>query len=327
MRHAAIYFAELLARQHQEYQLLFCTDMLNLAEFIGLAPTHIQTIPRVIYFHENQLLYPDKNATERDLHFAFINFTSALAANEIWFNSNWHMQAFYESLQQWLMKMPDFQPRQALASLQEKTRVHYPGIASAFTPNPNKSDHAQITIAWAARWEEDKNPQCLFQALDLLKARNVNFRLNLLGASSAKIPEIFLQAEQHFSDHINYWGYAESQQDYLRLLQGSDVIVSTAVHEFFGIAVLEAIACGCIPLVPERLAYPETLALYKQRHAECFYDGSAEQLAERLAAFSHAFTLKQIDNDYDLLARESLQALHWETRAADMDTALSRLIR
>ena len=52
----------------------------------------------------------------------------------------------------------------------------------------------------------------------------------------------------------------ESATAYQQLLQQSHVVLSTALHEFQGLAVLEAVASGCIPLVPNRLAYPEFIA-------------------------------------------------------------------
>ena len=53
------------------------------------------------------------------------------------------------------------------------------------------------------------------------------------------------------------------------MLWDSDVVVSTAIQEFFGIAVMEAAYCGARPLLPRRLVYPE---LYP---AACLYDGDA----------------------------------------------------
>ena len=47
------------------------------------------------------------------------------------------------------------------------------------------------------------------------------------------------------------------REDYAALLASSDVAVSTALNEFFGLAMIEAAYCGCLPLVPDRLAYPE----------------------------------------------------------------------
>ncbi|MEM8564527.1 MAG: DUF3524 domain-containing protein, partial [Pseudomonadota bacterium] len=39
--------------------------------------------------------------------------------------------------------------------------------------------------------------------------------------------------------------------------RASDVILSTADHEFQGLAVLQAVMRGCLPVVPDRLVYPE----------------------------------------------------------------------
>jgi glycosyltransferase involved in cell wall biosynthesis len=55
---------------------------------------------------------------------------------------------------------------------------------------------------------------------------------------------------------LGCWGYQEPEQ-YAALLRGADVVLSTALHDFQGIAVIEAAAHGCCPLVPDGLAYPE----------------------------------------------------------------------
>ena len=58
-------------------------------------------------------------------------------------------------------------------------------------------------------------------------------------------------------------------------------MVSTAIQENFGIAVVEAIRLGCYPLLPRRLSYPELIP--ERFHESCLY-GDADDLAARLGA-------------------------------------------
>ncbi len=43
----------------------------------------------------------------------------------------------------------------------------------------------------------------------------------------------------------------------MELLARGTLVVSTARHEFFGLAVIEAVRAGCRPVLPNRLVYPE----------------------------------------------------------------------
>jgi len=328
MNHAAITFSsELKKKVSHDYDVLFCTDMLNLAEFIGLAPQSIQQLPRIIYFHENQLTYPDQTSEHKDLRYAFINFSSALTADEVWFNSAWHRDSFLESLEHWLKRMPDFRLKQEIQSIYRKSKVHPPGIDTKHFNKTEINTNKKFTILWAARWEHDKNPQCFFDALSLLKKHSIDFRLNIIGATSNKIPDEFLKAQIEFSDHIDNWGFADNKEEYINILQSSDVIVSTAIHEFFGIAVLEAVAAGCIPVVPNRLAYPETLADFKSVDTDCFYDGSAQQLAEKLIAIKERNQDANQWKKYQQLGLKIANQYDWEKRSIEMDKNLSTIIR
>ncbi|MEJ2705778.1 MAG: DUF3524 domain-containing protein [Sedimentisphaerales bacterium] len=89
MRHSAVTFADQvrrLASEGQSWDVIFCSDILNLAEFLGLAPRAVQALPAILYFHENQLTYPVRFESERDYQFAVTNMTSALAAASVWFS-------------------------------------------------------------------------------------------------------------------------------------------------------------------------------------------------------------------------------------------------
>ena len=209
------------------------------------------------------------------------NLTGALAADAVWFNSQFHLDSFLDALARFLKSMPDHQPFEAIEKIRAKSSVYPPGIGDFPARRPREP--GPLRILWAARWEHDKNPEEFFEALEILKAKNVPFRLGVIGQSFRDKPAIFEKAHSGFRDHIDLWGYQPSRDDYERALLQADVIVSTANHEFFGIGILEAVAAGAYPLVPNRLSYPEILGLGRLEDAgQFFYDGTAGDLADKL---------------------------------------------
>jgi hypothetical protein len=50
---------------------------------------------------------------------------------------------------------------------------------------------------------------------------------------------------------------AYTKESYYRALQEGKVAISFSDQETWGIAMQEAVLCGCLPLVPDRLSYPE----------------------------------------------------------------------
>jgi glycosyltransferase involved in cell wall biosynthesis len=326
MRHSAITFASQavkLLETNQSWEILFCSDMLNLAEFVALAPAEIAGLPKVIYFHENQLTYPVRVEDERDYQFAMTNLTSALAADVVWFNSQFHMDSFLEALAKFLKSMPDYQPVEVIEKIRAKSSVYPPGIGNF--PNRPARKPGPIRILWAARWEHDKNPEDFFEALRILQKNNVDFRISVIGQSFRDRPEVFEQAHQSFQDHIDLWGYQQSRDDYERALLQADVIVSTANHEFFGIGIVEAVAAGAYPLVPQRLSYPEILGLGRIEGAEqFFFDGTPQGLAEKLiqlAARIKKDTLWSGTVTPDILSDH----LKWQNLTRRYDEALKKI--
>ncbi len=329
MRHAAVTFAADVAQRLAEgehWDALFCSDMLNLAEFRGLVGRAICQCPTVVYFHENQLTYPVRVESERDYQFAMTNLTTALAADAAWFNSAFHRDTFLAAMEVFLKRMPDHQPTEAVPQIRQKAEVYPPGIATV--PERGARAPGPLRIVWAARWEHDKNPDGFFAALRLLKACGAAFRISVIGEQFREGPPVFDEARAEFADCIDCWGYQENRAQYVAALQQADVFVSTADHEFFGLSAIEATLAGAYPLLPRRLAYPETFGLADNAGVEAFfYDGSPRALADKLAAAARSVAQGVPLHERTRDLRTQLKRFEWPALARRLDEAIAAATR
>ncbi len=277
MRGAHLRLAEKLEGLPGPFDCLLAADMLSLAEFVGTVPS-LAAAARVVYFHENQLGYPVPKGEAPDVHFGFTNLSTALAADRLVFNSRFHLEEFLGGIAAFLGAMPDHRPRRIEERLRPRARVVYPGIdLEEIGPGAAGGRPARrpLRILWNHRWEFDKQPEVFFGILRRLAAEGLDFRVQVLGENFQARPKAFLEAREFLGHRLERFGFLRDRGEYIAALRESDVVVSTAIQEFYGLSVLEAAGCGCLPLVPERLVYPE---LYP---AEARY-GSDEELESRL---------------------------------------------
>ncbi|MEL7500363.1 MAG: DUF3524 domain-containing protein [Planctomycetota bacterium] len=349
MRHAAITFAEALTlriKSGQQVDLIVATDMLNVAEFKSLLMCRSgRQIPVVLYFHENQFSYPSRFSEgsvqrERDEHFGFTNFVSALAADACWFNSNFNRSSFLAELNTRLQRWPDHPPTDSVKSLESQATIQHPGIEQPIVdlrPYDDARfqravDREPIHLVWAARWEHDKGPARLLTALRRLKQRAVPFRVSIIGESFSQIPQEFETMQREFDSEIMRWGFQSSREQYWRALAEGDLFLSTAEHEFFGLSACESIVAGLYPLLPNRLAYPELLSLTGRSPVEPYLSAKIEQEADALVdqivqlselRLDHPKTWNPGRDDRDRF----LAKLCWTTRSKEMDAELAALFQ
>ncbi len=327
MRHAAVTLADranALQDDGHRWDAVVCSDMLSLAEFRGLAAPPTANLPSVAYFHENQLTYPARRNDVRDVHFVFTNLTTALSAEAVWWNSAYHRSTFLEALGRWARTVPDYPPSDAVDRIEARSGVHWPGIETA--PARDGRKPGPLRILWSARWEHDKQPEVFFAAVQRLARRGIDFRLDVVGESFGSVPDAFVEARDALADHIDQWGYLDAAEDYRHVLARADVVVSTARHEFFGMAVAEAVAAGAFPVVPHDLAYPELLGEMPADLQERIYcPPEPALLARRLADLADRMARQGRLYDHPAQPVQAMARYAWSRAAAEMDNQLEHL--
>jgi len=238
---------------NKAYELVVATSMVDCATLRGLVP-NLATLSWRVYFHENQFAYPLSGRDERTEP-KMVSLYNALCADELVFNSQYNYQTFLLGLEKFLNKMPDHVPANTLEVIKLKSNIlevpiRLPGCKVQMST-------VEPVLVWNHRWEYDKGPTQLLYVLLELKKRGFAFKLNLIGQQFRSWPGEFDQIKNIFSKELNHYGFIEEADQYYEIISSSSMILSTAIHEFQGVAVLEAVARGCIPVVPDRLVYKE----------------------------------------------------------------------
>ncbi len=273
----SVKLAEMSSHISEEIDLLLVSSMTNLPAFLALTNPRFTFTPKVMIMHENQLTQPMPEGEERDLTYCYINYLSMLSADKLLFTTEHHLNELMEALPEFLDHFPDDKHYNTIDQIREKSLVMYPGLnLSVFDAQPDTRDqNKRPVIVWNQRWQFDRNPTMFFKVLNRLNDVDLEFDLILAGDTQHKKPEEFERAWKRFGDQITHFGYVENVENYSKLLHSGDIVVSTATHEFFCVAIMEAIYCGCHPLVPNRLHYPELIpeSLHKPLlHAPVLYD-------------------------------------------------------
>lgn len=324
MHGGAVTLARQFLARRQPVDLLLASDMLDLTTFLALTRGKSSGIPAVVYFHENQLTYPwsPRDAdppARRDAHYGFINYASALAADRVLFNSEYHRRVFLAALPKFLGGFPDCQEVSGIESIAAKSQVLPLGLDlqrfDLYAPPSGQNPRRPALLLWNHRWEYDKNPEEFFQALFLLQEQGLEFQVVILGQNFVRQPAIFAEARQRLGERVVQFGYAADFAAYASWLWRADILPVTAIHDFFGISVVQAMHCNCHPLLPKRLAYPEHVP--EALHEQYFYR-DFEDLVLRLGRL-----IAQVDNLRQQSVKGFVQGYDWSHLGTRYDDLLA----
>ena len=246
-----------IAEAADEYgppDVLLATSLVDVAGLRGLVSRQLGSIPTAIYMHENQITYPAISRSRTERNYGLINWTSLIAADSVAFNSDFHRAALLTELPRFLNEFPDERQGNYLEDVAGKSIVLPVGGDLSNLGDRAKDDPP--LVLWNHRWDVDKDPASFLRIMQRLVQGEVEFRVALTG-------ERFVNQRPEYDDAVAALGELVVVADflerdaYLEVLDRATIVVSSALQEFFGVSVVEAMAAGVFPILPDRLVYPE----------------------------------------------------------------------
>jgi glycosyltransferase involved in cell wall biosynthesis len=314
MRGGAVTMAERVAELAADGYLpdvIFVSDMIDVAALRTLLHDSVGRPPLALYFHETQLTYPDSPLMSVDRSYAFSNWVAALTADAVFFNSTYHHEVFFDEMPRLLRSFPDHTHVHLVDRVREKSSVLPVGVDLSWASAPRASSATPLVL-WSHRWEHDKDPETFADGVRSVAATH-DFRVALLGERFRTVPGVLDELADELAERIEESGYLP-RDEYRTLLLRSDIVVSTARQEFFGISVVEAIAAGARPVLPNRLSYPWLIP--NEHHGDVLYEPG------RFAAALRAAVDRPVSPNG---LRETMSMFDWSVMAPRYDAVLEAL--
>uniref|UniRef100_A0A2K6PHW8 tRNA-queuosine alpha-mannosyltransferase n=1 Tax=Rhinopithecus roxellana TaxID=61622 RepID=A0A2K6PHW8_RHIRO len=291
-RTSALYFSQTIPIS-EHYRTLFASSVLNLTELAALRPD-LGKLKTILYFHENQLIYPVKKCQERDFQYGYNQILSCLVADVVVFNSVFNMESFLTSIGKFMKLIPDHRPKDLESIIRPKCQVIYFPIrfpdVSRFMPK-HKTTHLKKMLSLKGNGGTVLSMALPFQpeqrdSEGLLKNSNSECdahcgldtaRQEYLGNSLRQESDLKkCTSPENSSSHCG-----ENKQNLTVnpcATLGGVANQQRLLHIVWPHRWLEAVYCGCYPLCPKDLVYPEIFP------AEYLYS-TPEQLSKRLQNF------------------------------------------
>jgi len=208
---------------------------------------------------------------------------------------------------------------------EESRVVAFMETSSPFRPRPRAQTRHETGLRgdpvflWAGRLDPIKDPMTALRGFERILASWPKAHLYVYPLTATLLPDLrtYVAARPLLKQHVHFRDRAPFEQ-MERLHNSSDFLFRTSLHEFSGCAVLEAMACGVIPVVTD---IPSFRAMTDGgRYGVLFPPGDAEALVRGVLAipleeipersrqvrawFEHALSFPALARQLDAVYRE-----------------------
>ncbi len=270
MRRGAIELARASEAIPGAFDAIIATDMLDLGQFLGLTRPRFAGTPVLYYLHENQFTYPRLKGTKLNSWFGQVNYMSALVADAVAFNSEFHRRDFLAALEMLAKQPTNWLDAPSIATIAEKASTLPVGLDLRRLDSFREGPASRPLVLWNHRWEFDKAPATFARAIEAVAGYGLDFDLALAGDPGPNPHAALAALRDRLGERVVQFGRVETAEAYARLLWRSHVAVSTSRQEFFGISMVEAMYAECFPIAPKALNYPDIVPA--EEHDACLFE-------------------------------------------------------
>jgi glycosyltransferase involved in cell wall biosynthesis len=231
-------------------------------------------IPMVGYTHGSHWDKTDLVRLSRYPGLEYLDLANLLTLDRVLFDSNYILRTVAQNVSE--------HSRTAAESIEAKARVVGLPVATRFIDSCRTTNRfSRRTVVYNHSPVASKNPAEFIEVIGKVMAR---YEVDVLFTRSFKGEQVngsveLRELRRQFDDRV-ILGDDLNLKDYFRALWMADIQVSTAQHESFGIATLEAMYTENCCLLPTRGSYPEICS----GNSEILYK-SIDDLERRLSYF------------------------------------------
>lgn len=214
--------------------VLFCSAYLALTDLVALGPEWVRRARKVVYFHENQFVYPKRLDQEWDFHFALTNVTTALAADAVAFNSRYNRDSFFEALPVLLKRFPDFRPLWVTETIAARPAFfRFRSISTEFENLPCRTAKDRRGLSGITAGNTRQKPGGVFRRPHQLDQSGVDFELAVMGQQFQDRPPSSTKPKNGWPTGSFSGATCLPAPNTWRAWPPPISVASTAIHEFF----------------------------------------------------------------------------------------------
>ncbi len=263
-------FAAELERSAGNIDALIASTPIDLATVFGLLDRSTPRPPTLLYMHESQIGYPPGPKGGQAYRGIIADWASIMSADRVAVASDFHAELLRRELPTFVDRLIEGAGAKLKVTL-DNIQVLPVGIEGR--GSPGVAADGCLKVLWNHRWSHDKRPDEFVHAMLKLASEDFQFEIFAMGDVERSGMKAHNRLKRGLRDRLVICG-SRDRAEYQAVLKKADLVVSTARHDFFGVAISEAIASGARPVLPKRLAYPELVPT--ELHPELLYEGSLE---------------------------------------------------